>query len=971
MCRPAAWTATGGTPETFPPDRAASIIAGVTEATDRRLLERDGELAAMDPLIARVTDRESSFVVVIGPAGIGKTRFLAAVEQRARGAGLAVLRATGAEFERGFGFGGAVQLFEAPIRAANAQQRRGLLEGAAGLGGALLGFGSRRLPDRTGDPGFAAFHGLYWLCVNLAGRSPLALLIDDAHWLDEQSLGWLEYLARRLEGLPILIVVATRPDAELSQRLAQTANEADGDLIELRPLSGQAVRGLVSGTLDQTADAEFSEAFIEATGGNPFLVHELLRTVREEGVSPDAEGARAVRTLGSDRIGRAVLLRLHRLSPASGELARAIAILGTSPSLTVAARLAGLDTAAATQAVAALIAADILAPDRDLRFRHPVVQASIYEDLPAPVRGLRHRQAARLLADTGAAISEVASQLLEAEPLNDSWTVGVLRAAAADAIARGAPHSAVTFLDRALAEPSGSKQAEVLYELGRAAHAALQIPHAINALTGALESPTATDRARVALELARVLLHAGRAQEAVDILKAQLDDSGDVEAELRLSLQVEYVLFVGPLAEAVPMTVRLRALKGRSATELAALSVASSMADTAREAATLAQRALADGILVRAYDTQPAWFLAPWMLIRTDRLDEVAPAIQEALHHSRATGSQLGFARSSWLAAEAGYRRGELLDAEAHARSAYAIASQGGSLWVQLMSGALLAQVLADRGELTEAQELVDTLDVSMIAPGERLIRTVRYARAYVALLAERPQQAIPEFEQLKSSETVVPASGSRFATGMVPHATTLIKLRRIPEAREVAEEELAWAESWGTPRFIGMALRGLARSRESTERITGLQASVAVLQPAPARLELARALGDLGSALRRDNQRVAAREPLRQALDLARRCRADALADQLRGELRAAGAKPRRDLLTGKDSLTASEARIAQMAATGMTNPQIAQTIFLTPGTVEKHLTSVYSKLDISSRHQLTAALSADTPDQDSSHPQ
>ena len=104
----------------------------------RQLLERDGELAAVDSLIARVPDGDSSFVVVIGPAGIGKTRFLAAVDQHASRAGLVVLRARGAEFERGIGFGGAVQLFEAPIRAATDQQRRELLEGAAGLGGALL-----------------------------------------------------------------------------------------------------------------------------------------------------------------------------------------------------------------------------------------------------------------------------------------------------------------------------------------------------------------------------------------------------------------------------------------------------------------------------------------------------------------------------------------------------------------------------------------------------------------------------------------------------------------------------------------------------------------------------------------------------------------------------------------------------------------------------------------------------------------
>jgi DNA-binding CsgD family transcriptional regulator len=287
------------------------------------------------------------------------------------------------------------------------------------------------------------------------------------------------------------------------------------------------------------------------------------------------------------------------------------------------------------------------------------------------------------------------------------------------------------------------------------------------------------------------------------------------------------------------------------------------------------------------------------------------------------------------------------------------------------MSGALLAQVLADRGELAEAQELVQTLDVSMITPGERLIRTVHYAQAYVALLAGRPRQANSAFEHLKDSGKVAPAGGSRFATGRTPQVIALSNLGRTEEARQIAEEELAWAESWGTPRFIGIALRGRAHALETGERIPALQAAVAVLEEAPASLELARALGDLGSALRRDNHRAAAREPLRRALDLARRCRADALADQLRGELRAAGARPRRDLLTGTDSLTASESRIAQMAATGMTNPQIAQAIFLTPGTVEKHLTNVYSRLGIASRHQLAAALTTDTPDHPFSSPQ
>ena len=182
--------------------------------------------------------------------------------------------------------------------------------------------------------------------------------------------------------------------------------------------------------------------------------------------------------------------------------------------------------------------------------------------------------------------------------------------------------------------------------------------------------------------------------------------------------------------------------------------------------------------------------------------------------------------------------------------------------------------------------------------------------------------------------------------------------LGRIDEAATLAEEELAWAQIWGTPRFIGMALRGRAHTGGNPEQITGLQSSVAALENTPARLELARALGDLGSTLRRQNQRVAARDPLRRALDLARRCRADALADHLRGELRAAGAKPRRDRPHGKDSLTASEARIAEMAATGMTNHHRSRKRSSLPRDLEKHLTSVYSKLDISSRHQLAGAL-------------
>ena len=300
---------------------------------------------------------------------------------------LEVLRACGAEFERGLAFAGAAQLFQAPLRAASANERSRLLAGAAQLGGELLGFGTREPREVTADSSFAAFHGLYWLCANLAARSPLVMLIDDAHWLDAQSLGWIEYLARRLEGLAVLIIVAARPDEAAGQHLARTAIEIGGQIVELQPLSEDAVRSLFESALQQPTQPAFAVAFQESTGGNPFLVHELLRTIRDEGIAPDGDGALAIRTLANDRIARAVLLRLHRLSPGSVALARAISILGRSGSLSVAARLAQLDDATAAEALEALTAAEVLARGTELRFRHPVVHASIYDDIPAPARG--------------------------------------------------------------------------------------------------------------------------------------------------------------------------------------------------------------------------------------------------------------------------------------------------------------------------------------------------------------------------------------------------------------------------------------------------------------------------------------------------------------------------------------------------------------------------------------------------------
>ena len=136
------------------------------------------------------------------------------------------------------------------------------------------------------------------------------------------------------------------------------------------------------------------------------------------------------------------------------------------------------------------------------------------------------------------------------------------------------------------------------------------------------------------------------------------------------------------------------------------------------------------------------------------------------------------------------------------------------------------------------------------------------------------------------------------------------------------------------------------------------LREAVEVLAGSSARLEHARALVDLGAMLRRANRRKEARDPLQQGLELARKCGAKPLAERAHTELVATGARPRRLVFSGLEALTPSERRVAAMAAEGMTNRELAQALFVTPRTVEVHLSSVYRKLEISSRSQLSHAL-------------
>ena len=230
--------------------------------------------------------------------------------------------------------------------------------------------------------------------------------------------------------------------------------------------------------------------------------------------------------------------------------------------------------------------------------------------------------------------------------------------------------------------------------------------------------------------------------------------------------------------------------------------------------------------------------------------------------------------------------------------------------------------------------------------------------RARVRAALQHPKDALEDLFACGRLEKEWEINTPAFGTWRADAAPLLAALDRNDEARALAREELERCRAFGAPGPLGASLRTLGLVEPADSGIGLLEQAVAHLQRSSARLEHALALLELGAATRRGGRRAEARGPLREALELARACGADAVAVRAHDELVAAGARPRRDPTESRSNLTASELRVARMAAEGMTNREIAQALFLTENTIETHLRSVFRKLEIRSRSQLARAL-------------
>ena len=942
------------------------------------LLEREDELARLAALVDAAVAGHGGVAIVEGEAGIGKSRLLEAARAHATDAGATVLLARGGELERRFAYGVVRQLFERVVRARDAADREELLAGAAAPAAGVLGLSDVE-PIATGpDAPFVIQHAFYWLTANLVSERPLLICVDDAHWADEDSWQWLVHLGRRIEDLPVALMIAWRvgePGAPEQQRAA-LREEADAETVSPAALSPDAAGTLVRSSLGDATHPALLQACWDATGGNPFFLWELVQALSREALQPDADAAAGVSTLTPEAVSQSVVARLARQPPEVVALARAAAVLENEAESRLVRELAQVPENLARQALAQLEETRIATTQGAIRFVHPILRTAVYDDIAPPLRAGLHRQTADLLAAEGR-LDVAAVHLLRTDPAADAVVVELLREAAHRAVAQGAPGAAVTLLRRARDEPPRDADRPALaLELGLAEQLA-GLPSAADSLRAALAcAQDNASRETAARALASVLNYLARVDEAVEVLEGLIDEIPESQREQRLGLEVELVVTgSSSMQHGARLTRRLAELvlgiKGETPAERALLGVyafnhAMARALPRAEIVDAAERAWGNGRLLADYGPErgDVHYLAVALMV-VDELDHAQDVADATVGAAHKRGALAGRAMAEANRGRLHWHRGNLAAAEADLRSALRVSEAVGTGMERMYVLFLLGTVLALRGELDEARRLLADHGVWDADPPLNIQSiSVLDARAKLHLAAGRPAEAARDQGKVAAAFAERGLALSATWVRVLVHA--LLATGCDEEARRAAEQGVAAARRSEVVGEEGLALAALAAVEGGTAGVDMLVQAAELMERCPRPLDRAEVLLDLGSALRRANRRADARDPLQLALDLAHPRGARLITDAAERELRATGARPRSVVFSGVDSLTPSERRVAELVAAGHTNRTIAQTLFVTPKTVETHLRAVFRKLDITARTEVSARLGAEVADAD-----
>ncbi|MFJ6084701.1 ATP-binding protein [Streptomyces sp. NPDC092369] len=937
----------------------------------RTLFERESELAAVDEALGTLTglrtdgaepaDRpRGALLAVAGRAGIGKTTLLAEVRRRAAARGCTVLSARGGDQEQRVAFHVARQLLQPQFAGSAEADLRASMGSWYDIVGPALGLcapahGAPPDPQGLSD-------GLDWVLTHLAvQRAPMALVLDDAHWADPESLRWLASFAPRAEQLPLLIVVAYRPDElpDHAESFRGLPGRAGGRPLDLEPLSASAVARLVREALGTDADDAFCRECWAVTAGNPFETVELLAKVRDRDLTPTGTGAHLLRDLADAVKGSGLIARVERLGTSTVRFAWACAVLGTEIHPALAAAVAGLGHEEAADAADALRDARVLAGTATLEFVHPLIATAVYRAIPPGVRVALHGQAAWCVVNDGLGPSAAARHLLETHPDGDTWVVHQLRAAAEETLRAGAPDAARRYLARALREPPPFEdRAAVLYELGSAS-LLTEPATTVNHLRAALEEPIGDPdlRHNIVYRLSQVLAHSDRLAESSDTLAREIRVTGDARVRLRmLAEQFMWDAFRADEPDHPSRSRRLTKLadrlKGQDLTERYIIGLrtwdAILRGEPAHVALHHAERALAGGLRWaepdRGFEVPVLVALAFMYADRPGRTEELFAAGIAEYEQQGWRGAHLSFAYT--LLAYLRYRRGRLAEAEDFVRAGLRIAERVGpgtpAHWYAV---GILIEVLLARGQVAEATSTAEHYSFGPPFPAAVVFPDSQ--TVYGELLLARGLH--------KDAAAELAAAGRRLDPRGIRNPSWCpwqLHLARAesPDAPEravaTALEAVLRARQFGAPSAIGQALRAAAEVCSGSARVKHLEEAVTHLERSPAAYELACALVDLGTELRRTGRPTEAAEHLYRGLDAAVQCGADGLVDAARAELVAAGLRPRRLHSTETDTLTARERAAAQLAAQGRTDADIAKDLRVDEPTAVRLLSAVYRKM-------------------------
>lgn len=915
---------------------------------------RDAELEVVDELLARVLAGSGAGLLVEGEAGIGKTHLTTAMAARATSAGFVVASGAAGELEQDRP-GRVIRSMAPALEVAEDE-----LLGTAGS-------------DAGTDPGYAVVERFTAAVERRSLQAPVLLVADDLHWADDVSLRALASVLRRIGPLAVGVVATMRPTPRSAtlDAVVDLAARTGTTTVRLGPLDSAAVAGVVA-ALTGAAPGPRLRSHLDATGGNPLFVTELVtalddfRELRSEGGVAET-ATEAV----PEGLMRTLQRRLERLHDEAADVLRAASLLGAEFSLEDVAVVVGrrvVDVASALRP--AVDAGLVLGDGHRLAFRHDLVREAVYRSLPAAMRADLHVAAGRSLAASGAPPEQVARQLsLGAAPgdvVAAGWLVRAAHAAATtDSAAaarwyeRALQLAPTDWADRPEAEAS---LAELLAWSGRIEEAAALAERLLDRSL----SPRERLRAHQAVATVRSTIGdvsgahqqldaAARLPELVDTERAVLRCAAAGMSVIAAEAPPESAAAVGD--EHLHTTDPVVACWARNT--LAVAAVAEGAYDD-----LLVHARIACGLLERGH-VPGLGFLIPqtWLataLANLDDFDASAERARQAHDDGERRGDVGLVAHAGALLAGLDYMCGAWDDALARLEAGQVLVEETGVDVQLLLTHALTAAIALGRGDHDRAEEHVGR--------GEAFFATGRSHPFGLDLLTWVRAQLLERSGAAADASAVLAMVWERTATmrGLVQwrlFAPDLVRLRRttgddrgaLAAASDL--EALAARSSSVSARATAERARGIVDGDPAP-----LLAAVAHLRSTPRAVELAAACEEAAAALVAADRSDDAVVLLDEAAAIHVGMAATAAVNRVDARLRELGVRRRRSAVSapthGWDSLSPKEREVVQLVSNGLSNPQIAERLYISRRTVETHLSHVYGKLGIGNRTALATAV-------------